>query len=537
MTDKTMPTHLSKRLLCLVKTAVLGAALFQLAPVLAAGKDRGMHAQAGGVAWVAGESETAVDAAFAQASVASKPLLLYWGAAWCPPCNQLKATLFNRQDFVALTRAVVPVYLDGDMPGAQKLGSRFKVVGYPTLILFAPNGTEITRLPGEADATRVIGALQAGLAGGRPARAVLADAQAGKTLSASEWLALAFYSWDTDEAQLVPREQRAAVLGDLAQRSLAASPEASTRLWLKSLKAREADPAANIAKAPPELRERLLNVLRNPDATRLHADILIEGAKPIVRALGEAADAARTQLVNDYEAALIRLQRDPQLSRADRTGALNARVDLARLDIPDKTVHVSLPAPLLAEVRAMARRMDVEIRNGYERQAVITSVAHLLGEAGLWQESDALLLANLKKSHSPYYLMSKLGVNALKRGRTADALNWLERAYQTSQGPATRLQWGADYVGVLVDLAPQDGARIEKAAMNIFAEAAKDTGAFYERSGRSLKRVIDKLAVWNEMAEHATEIGRLRARFGDVCRGIAAADPRRTLCEALWPAT
>lgn len=532
-----MPIHLTTRRMCIVKAAFLGVLLLQLAPVLAAGKESGKRVQTGGVAWVAGESEAIVDASFAKASDASKPVLLYWGAAWCPPCNQLKATVFNRQDFIGLSRAVVPVYLDGDMPGAQKLGSRFKVVGYPTLILFASNGTEITRLPGEADATRVIGALQAGLAGGRPASTVLADAQAGKTLSASEWLALAFYSWDTDEAQLVPREQRAAVLGDLAQRSLAASPEASTRLWLKSLKAREADPAANIAKAPPDQRERLLNVLRNSDATRLHADILIEGAKPIVRALSEAADAGRAQLVTDYAAALDRLQHDPQLSRADRTGALNARVDLARLEISDEAVDVTLPAPLRAEVRAMARRMDAEISNGYERQAVITSVAHLLGEAGLWRESDALLLRNLTRSHSPYYLMSQLGSNARKLGRTSDALNWYERAYQTSKGPATRLQWGASYIGALVDLAPQEGARIEKAAVSLFADAAKDQGALYERSGRSLKRVIDKLSAWNKMAGHTAEIERLRARHADLCEGIAAADPQRSLCEALWPAT
>lgn len=530
-----MTKYLSKRLLGIVKTAVVGAALLQLTPLLAAGKDSGKHAQAGGVAWIAGESDTAVDSAFVQASLTTKPVLLYWGAVWCPPCNQLKATLFNRQDFIALTRAVVPVYLDGDLPGAQKLGSRFKVVGYPTLILFSPDGAEITRLPGEADAKLVIASLRAGLSGGRPAKTVLADAQAGKTLSASEWQALAFYSWDTDEAQLVTREQRATVLGDLAQRSQDVSTEASTRLGLKSLVAHAADPTAKPAGALLDQRERLTTVLRNPEATRLHADVIIEGAKPIVRALSEAADMARTQLLDDYVAALVRLQNDPQLSRADRTGALSARVDLARLDIADDVVNVSLPQPLLAEVRAMARRMDAEISNGYERQAVITSVAHLLGEAGLWQESDALLLANLKKSHSPYYLMSQLGGNARKLGRTAEALNWFERAYQTSKGPATRLQWGASYVGVLVDLAPQEGARIEKAVVNLFADAAKDKGAFYERSGRSLKRVIGKLAAWNTTGKHAAEVARLRARHTDLCRGIAVADPQRTLCEALWP--
>ena len=531
-----MPLNFSRRLPGIIKAAALSVVLSQIATAPAVGKDNGKHAQAGGVAWVAGASETIVDAAFARASRASKPVLLYWGAAWCPPCNQLKATVFNRRDFIALTRAVVPVYLDGDMPGAQKLGSRFKVVGYPTLILFSPDGAEITRLPGEVDATRAISSLRAGLAGGRPAKAVLAEAQAGKPLSASDWLALAFYSWDTDESQLVLRGQRAAVLADLAQRSFTFSPEASTRLWLKSLEAREKNSNAKYSGALADQVERLLNVLGDPDAARLHADILIEGAKPIVRALSEAASVDRAHLVADYAAALVRLQHDPQLSRADRTGALNARVDLARLDIPDEIVQVSLPPPLLAEVRAMARRMDAEIDNGYERQAVITSMAHLLGEAGLWLESDALLQGNLKKSHSPYYLMSQLGGNARKLGRTAEALNWYERAYRTSLGPATRLQWGANYVEALVDLAPQEGARIEKAVGNLFADAARDAGAFYDRSGRSLKRVADKLASWNKTAGHAAEIERLRVRHGDLCRGIVAADPQRAICEAIWPA-
>jgi thioredoxin-related protein len=480
--------------------------------------------------WLPAASDADIERAFAQARGESKPVLLYWGAKWCPPCNQLKATLFNRQDFVERSRGFVAVEIDGDLPGAQKLGARFKVNGYPTMVLMNADGAEITRLPGEADAPQVMRVLQIGLAGGRPVKAVLADARAGKALPANEWRMLAFYSWDTDEAQLVSAEQRPGLLAQLSLACPASESGSATRLMLKALAG--SDDGKGV-KADDAMRERVRGWLASPAIARAQMDVVVNAAPEITKALTEPGSAQRKATVQSFDVALKRLEADASLSRADRLSALTGRVDLARIDAPKTERHPKIQPALLKEVRDHSARADREITDGYERQAVITASAHMLAQAGLWAESDALLKANLARSHSPYYLMSQLGGNARKLGRKEEALGWYEQAFVKSEGPATRLQWGGSYVNALVELAPQDSARIEKAVSQLLGEAAADPGAFDGRSVRSLRRVGEKLSAWNSDGRHDAVVARLKTQLDGICGKFEAADPQRAACDGV----
>jgi thioredoxin-related protein len=494
----------------------------------------------GGIAWKHAASDADVDAAFATARAETKPVFVYWGAKWCPPCNQVKATLFNRQDFIERSRAFVPVYVDGDSPGAQKLGARFHVSGYPTMLLFSPRGEEVTRLPGEVDPGRYTEVLNLGMNAARPVKAVLADALAGgKGLHAEDWRLLSFYSFETDEQQLLAKDQVAPTLGRLADACPPAPPEIRMRLRLKALAASE----AKAPLAPGGVRAEVLGWLADAAAAREEADQMINSAAEIVRATSARGTLERKHLLAAFDTALQRLEADPTLSRADRVQALIARVDLARIDVSEPDAGATrtarpippprLPAALVAEVREQAARMDREINDAYERQAVITAAAYMLERAGLSAESDALLEGNLAKSHSPYYLMSELASNARKRGDEAGALRWYREAFEQSEGPATRLQWGASYIGALVDLAPADEAAIERTTLGLWHEATAHSDALDQRNGLSLQRIGKKLQAWSEHGAHAATMARLRDELAVTCAKADRYTTQRTTCAGL----
>ena len=484
--------------------------------------------------WVKPEGAS-LDAVFTRAKAENKPVFLYWGAVWCPPCNQIKATVFNRPDFVERSKGFIPVYLDGDTPGAQKLGTQFKVRGYPTTILFKPDGTELTRLPGEVDAAQYMQILKMGMSATQPIKEILAAAMAtpgaGPALSGDAWRMLAYYAWDIDEAQLLPKKDLASTVQRLAQKCPPEQQEAFARLTLRSVAMAAQEKATTLDKV--QALSQVHKVLGDAPRARENGDIFVNYSNDIVTVLTTAGTAERTTLLAALNAALDKLSVDAGLSKADQLGAVQAKVSLALMDKP-KGAKPELAPGLVAQAQSAATKADTSSTDKYERQAVIPSAAHLLSQVGQIDASDAMLKAELPKAVSSYYHMLVLSSNAKLRDDKVAALDWAEKAYAGSQGPATRLQWGSGYVQKLIAMSPQDSARIEKAAAQVIGELDAAPETFYERNRRSLEKMGAQLNAWNAGGKHTPVVQKLTAQLNGVCAKLPEKDSAREACTGVF---
>ncbi len=483
-----------------------------------------------GIDWFGGD----VDAAFAAAKAANKPVFMYWGAEWCPPCAQIKATIFSKREFQERSRLFVPVYLDGDAPSAQKHGERFGVVGYPTMILFKPDGTEITRLPGGVDVARYAKILDVALADARPVSDILAAARSGGAVTSNDWKLLAYYSWGTDNGRVLPEAQRLATFRALADRCPAEMPGECARFLFNYLgavaDASESGKPVLDGLARADNRRKVLALLPAPAVRASNVDNLLYAPKDVITLLSDAGRPERTELTRAWAAALDQLgaaSNAGQLSAPEQLLRVRARVLLAKLDAPD----ASLSPALLDEARRAVAQVATQTTESYARQAAINAAANLYWEAGLDAEATTLLTAELEKSKSPYYFMLDLAELAEKAGRKQEAVDWLARAYLGAKGPATRLQWGYNYLVGMLEMTPEDVQGIERAGLSVLGELDGSSDAFYQRTRTRLEQLDAKLLEWGKTGEAAQVVKTLRARTVEICRKLPANDPGRENCE------
>jgi hypothetical protein len=431
--------------------------------------------------------EGGFDAAMEAARAAGRPLFLYWGATWCPPCNRVKYEIFGREDFPAKLQSMVAFQLDGDSPNAQALAARLKLRSYPTMVMYRPDGREITRLPCELDGELFGEALMAARFAGQTAGESMAAALEGtRPLSPAEWTLLSNYSWDTDEGVLLQGRDLGVTLATLAHLAVAAvtgeAPaaarqveDAAVRLRLHALVAQ----AGRVADASSP--EFLLPVLADARRARANIDIFTNSGHLLVR----AAPSRHAELATAMATAAQAWAEDMWLSVPDRLAAVRLQMRMARLG------HNDAGLPQL--VRTRVDQALALVDDKYGRHILVNTAVSALNDAGLHAEAEALLQSTLVESHSPYYFKLSLASAAKRRGDLPGMLDWYEKAWRSAVGPATRIQWGTTYLTALLDTTPADSARIEAAAAGLAQDFANAPDAFQQRNLTQAQKLLAKL--------------------------------------------
>ena len=263
-------------------------------------------------------------------------------------------------------------------------------------------------------------------------------------------------------------------------------------------------------------------LLAEPKLVASNLDFLFYELESTVLAL---TDVVSESLPKRWLAAVQAQADNEKLSLMERLGPLNVELGLARL------LNNEISQALKDKIQARLAWADGMIHNDYERQSVVNMSWGILSDAGMEAEGEALLIAAIAKSSSPYYFMVDIADVAQRAGRSEEAISWLARAYRESEGPATRVQWGVMYVMGLVEMTPSDSAGIQAKTLGVLAEMNSGDD-YYQRNFRKMMSMSQALLKWSEVGHHSDVIDTLRAKRDERCERLESDPKAKSNCLA-----
>jgi protein disulfide-isomerase len=353
----------------------------------------------------------------------------------------------------------------------------------------------------------------------RPVKDVVALAVKGEApLQAADCRRLAYHAFDLDDegvfdpATLLTAFENAARLcpQDLAKERarfhILAAAEAAAEQQAAIEKGGKADKRLSV------LIVRVNELLADKPLAVSNADAL----RGLPKAFYLAARQTLPQLAADLRARVMAVAdattANAEFAPADQLAAQLMKIRVAQAYAPDGKVPTDVRTVAL---QTASKMLNVK-QEPYVRAGVVNSAINIYIALDDWVRARDLLALEASTSNTPHYYIGDLADVEEHLGNPQRALELLAEAYQKARGPASRFQWGYQYLDGLLRLAPDDAATIEKVGLEVIHEL-DGPNRIHRRTLSRLDRLDKALRDWNNTPSRAAVVAKFRAQVSQAC--------------------
>ncbi len=203
---------------------------------------------------------------------------------------------------------------------------------------------------------------------------------------------------------------------------------------------------------------------------------------------------------------------NPLFAPADQLAAQLMKIRVAKA----YAVDGKTPTDVRSVALATATKMLAAKQEPYVRAGVVNSAINIYIALDDWERARDLLALEASTSNTPHYYLGDLADAEEHLGNNQRALELLGEAYQKAKGPASRFQWGYQYLDGLLRLSPDDTATIEKVGAAVIGEL-DGPNRIHRRTLSRLTRLDKALREWNTTPARAAVVAKLRSDVTQAC--------------------
>jgi tetratricopeptide (TPR) repeat protein len=203
---------------------------------------------------------------------------------------------------------------------------------------------------------------------------------------------------------------------------------------------------------------------------------------------------------------------NPQFAPADQLAAQLMKIRVAKA----YAVDGKTPTDVRSIALATATKMLALKQEPYVRAGVVNSAINIYIALDDWERARDLLALEASTSNTPHYYIGDLADAEEHLGNNQRSLELLAEAYRQAKGPASRFQWGYQYLDGLLRLSPDDTATIEKVGTTVIGEL-DGPNRIHRRTLSRLARLDKALREWNTTPARAAVLAKLRTGVSQAC--------------------